>query len=102
MKIQIETTKIDDVDFPKKDGSGRWFKRSQQFLLFKDGENYPDKGELTLSFSDNRENRDSVQTLAKGTYEIDFDKAMYIDKSGNLKFSLKTEYLKLVQVAKAA
>jgi len=94
--IEIETTQIDNVDFPNKNG-GRWFKRSQPFLLFKSGSNYPDKGELTLSFADNEKDRDSVDTLSKGRYVLDFDKAIYIDRQGNLKISFKPEYLTSVQ-----
>ena len=102
MHIEIENLELDNSDFPKKDGTGRWYTRKQPFLLFKEGSKYPDKGVLTLAFSDKEIDRNNAQILAKGIYDLDIEHGIYIDKRGSLNFSFKPENLKLRQATKAA
>jgi len=99
MKLEIESTQIEDKDFPKKNGGGNWFIRSQPILMFKGGSKYPDKGSLTLAFSDDVNKRDSAATMPKGEYEI-LEQGYYFDKNGDMQLSFKPENLKLISALK--
>lgn len=101
MNIQIDDLEIENNDFPKKGADGRWYLRKQQILLFKGDSKYPDKGQITLAFSDDENVRNATQTLAKGTYEL-MDKSFYINKNGDLSLSVKPENLRLISAIKAA
>ena len=74
MIIEFETTDLIDDDFPNnkagaKEGS-RWYTRKQPCLMFKDDSKYPDKFLLTLSFSDSKDDQQSVSAFAVGHYEL--------------------------------
>jgi len=103
MKLEIESTLIEDKDFAQKNSKNgdRWFVRSQPMLMFKGDSKYPDKGSITLEFSDNENKRNSASTLPKGEYEIQ-ESAYYFDKNGNMQLSFKPENLRLLTQSKAA
>lgn len=102
IKLQIESTEIIDKDFPKKGAviEGRWYIRNQPILLFKSGSKYPDKGYITLAFTDIENERNTAETLQKGDYEL-IDDAYYFDRNGNMCLSFKSENLRLVSASKA-
>ena len=72
--LEFESSALIDDDFPNnkpdaKDGA-RWFTRSQPCLIFKESSKYPDKFELNLSFSNNKETQQSVSGFAVGRYKL--------------------------------
>jgi len=72
--LEFETATLIDQDFPNnkpgaKDGA-RWFTRSQPCLMFKESSKYPDKFELNLSFSDNKQTQQSVSAFTVGRYKL--------------------------------
>jgi hypothetical protein len=83
MYLQFENNNPIDSDFPNKKLDGaRWFRRSQECLLFKDGSSYPDKFELTLSFSNNLQDQQSISCFTAGKYEL-LDTAFGFDNRRN-------------------
>jgi len=103
MKIEIETTEIINNDFRQKNAQNgdRWYVRKQPILLFKNGSKYPDKGFLTLSFSDKQSERDNAQTMPQGSYELQ-ETAFYFNKNGDFQVALKAKHLKLTNQTKSA
>ena len=71
MYLEFENNTPIDNDFPNKKVEGsRWYTRSQECLLFKDGSKYPDKFELTLIFADNKTDQQSIGCFSPGRYEL--------------------------------
>jgi len=72
--LEFETATLIDDDFPNnkpaaKEGA-RWYTRSQPCLMFKEASKYPDKFELNLSFSDNKETQQNATGFAIGRYKL--------------------------------
>jgi len=72
--LEFETETLIDEDFPNnkpnaKDGA-RWYTRSQPCLIFKESSKYPDKFELNLSFSDNKQTQQGASGFAVGRYKL--------------------------------
>lgn len=72
--LEFETATLIDEDFPNnktgaKEGA-RWYTRSQPCLIFKESSKYPDKFELNLSFSDNKQTQQSISGFAVGRYKL--------------------------------
>ncbi len=70
--LEFENNISIDNDFPNtkinaKEGS-RWYTRCQECLLFKDGTRYPDKFQLTLVFSSEKNDQQSQSTFPIGKY----------------------------------
>ena len=84
MRIEIEKTELTKNDFPNKNQVGeRWYTASQPALLFRDGETYPDKFELSIVFSGNKSDQDRAASFKVGSYEF-ADKAFYINNRNQL------------------
>ena len=82
--IEIENTNIIDGSAPNKKEKGeRWYFKSQNALLFMDGEKYPHHFELSLGFSGVESELTSIQPVSVGRYEL-LDIAFYVDQKKHL------------------
>lgn len=99
-KIVIESTETKDSNFPKKGADGRWYKRLQPVLLFDPASKYPDKGFITLAFSDDPK-KIEVSAIPIGEYQLSQD-CLYFDRSGEIKSSIKPEHLEIIKPVRAA
>jgi len=83
MILEFENNLPIDNDFPNKKIEGkRWYTRSQDCLMFKEGSKYPDKFELNLVFADNQADQQSVGCFTVGRYEL-LDSAHGFDNRRN-------------------
>ncbi len=94
MKIVIENQTKEVASVPKRnDDSKRWHIATQKALLFKNGESYPDKFELTLRITENESEANAINPFPVGEYTFSED-AYVIDRRNNI--SLDPLKLKLI------
>ncbi len=84
MHIEIEKQEVTDRQFTSKTDGVINFTRVQPALLWKEGENYPDKIIVPLSFTQNQTERDTTTPKEIGHYKL-ADLSYYTDNFGNLK-----------------
>jgi len=90
MHIEIETTNLTNNNFPNKKREGyQWYTVSQEALLFRSGEKYPDKFTINLYFQshesaqEGNQAQQSIVAFKAGKYQLE-DKAFRIDQRGQL------------------
>jgi len=90
MHIEIETTNLTNNNFPNNKRAGhQWYTVSQEALLFRDGEKYPDKFTINLYFQshesaqEGNQAQQSIVAFKAGKYQLE-DKAFRVNQRGQL------------------
>lgn len=97
--IEIETEDMTADSLTSRKNGVTYFTAEQPALLFTDQSRYPLQFKLRLAFTESKDERDKVGSIAKGKYQI-ADSAFVVSRFGGLELAeLSVKHLKPMRAA---